>query len=83
MVEKTSLSYRRPVLFGLCELLSTIHSGLLKGGPTADEPNKENGQNGLELEPGGRSIVRRIKKTIHDGANLVPLRPGTTSDYRN
>jgi len=48
----TQVDEQDPVLSGICQLLQTLHQGLLKSSTTPDGINKENGK--MVIEPQSR-----------------------------
>jgi len=70
------------VIPGICQLLLTLHSGLLPSSQTPDTADQR-GQKGVEVEPAGGKSLPGTETAIHNGTDTSPLRRHKTRDYRN
>jgi len=82
-LENTELSDGGAVFPGLCQLLLTLHQGILKGSVASDRINKEKQKMNLDIERGGRKRVPEHEEAIYICPNPGPLRPRKTSGNRN
>jgi len=79
---KTPASLSEVQSFGICQLLPTLHQGLLLNRQTPNGANERRKQ-GVGMEPmGGRSLLG-AEASVHNSTNTCPLRRHQTSNHRD